>query len=44
MGSVKMSMSTEVMAEMLHHQMETLKHILSFLNPFSKSHDDQHHE
>ena len=44
MGSVKMSMSTQVMAEMLHHQMETLKHILGFLNPFSKSHDDQHHE
>jgi long-subunit fatty acid transport protein len=44
MGSVKMSMSTEVMAEMLHHQMEMLKHILGFLNPFSKSHDDQHHE
>jgi long-subunit fatty acid transport protein len=44
MGSVKMSMSTEVMAEMLHHQMEMLKNILGFLNPFSKSHDDQHNE
>ena len=44
MGSVKMSMSTEVMAEMLHHQMEMLKQILRFLNPFSKSHDDQSHE
>jgi hypothetical protein len=29
---------------MLHHQMEMLKQILRFLNPFSKSHDDQSHE
>lgn len=44
MGSFKLSMPTHVMAEMLHHQLETIKHIFSFLNPFSKSHDDSAHE
>jgi hypothetical protein len=44
MGSVKMSMSTEVMAEMLHHQMETLKHIFSYLNPFRKGDENSTHE
>lgn len=40
LGSFKLSMPTHVMAEMLHHQMEMVKHVFSFLNPFSRGHDD----
>ncbi|WP_319525289.1 outer membrane protein transport protein [uncultured Desulfosarcina sp.] len=44
MGSFKLSMPTYVMAEMLHHQLEMVKHIFSYLNPFSKGHDDSAHK
>jgi hypothetical protein len=44
MGSFKVTMPTDVMAEMLHHQLEMLKQLFGLLNPFGGRHGEGGHQ